>query len=164
VPDVGSGTTGHPFDQNAWLHYSWVSNELRTARILACPSDDRATIATDFSLSPSGLLHPGHRNRAISYILALHSVYSQPNSALCTDRNMRATSGGGACSSGIQNTITIIARPVTDPSVSWTNALHGTSGNVLRADGGVTQATSQDFRELLRTVNPGFSSDHFLYP
>src|SRR5262245_25725168 len=39
VPVAEGGTRQHPLAVNAWLHFSWVSNELGNAQTLFCPSD-----------------------------------------------------------------------------------------------------------------------------
>src|SRR5262245_54580224 len=55
----GTRTPFNGLERNPWLQFSWISNELATPRVLACPSDNR-TPAQDFSLKPSGLVHPNH--------------------------------------------------------------------------------------------------------
>ena len=156
------GTQGHPLDQNLWLHFSWLSNGMSTPKILACPSDSSAAPATDFSATASGLLHLSRRNRAISYLIGLDSGYNQPDSILSADRNVRATSTAAACSSGIRHVAAIVSRPL-DPNVGWTNALHGTTGNILASGGNVVQSSSEELRELRRTFTFG-GAWHFLYP
>src|SRR5213075_1294029 len=70
VPVSEGGTRLHPLAANVWLHFSWISNELGTATVLACPSDN-GTVARDFSASPeSGYLNPNFRGNATSYFLS----------------------------------------------------------------------------------------------
>src|SRR5213593_868844 len=64
------GTMGNPLANNAWFQWSWISNELRTPKILACPSDAPKTPATTWSLSPNGgFLYSTYRNKAVSYLM-----------------------------------------------------------------------------------------------
>jgi prepilin-type processing-associated H-X9-DG protein len=55
------GTDG--FDQNAWVHFQVMSNELSNPRILACPGDTTKQAATDFihlnALNVTYLVHSG---------------------------------------------------------------------------------------------------------
>src|SRR5947207_15875450 len=51
VPVDQGGTRQHPLAVNAWLHFSWVSNELGNARVLFCPSDEGHP-ARDFTGDP----------------------------------------------------------------------------------------------------------------
>src|SRR6185436_10273851 len=71
------GTFGHPLAANVWLHFSWLSNELRSAQTLFCPSD-RGQPARDFGGAPDrGYVHPNFANRATSYLL-LHPNTGSP--------------------------------------------------------------------------------------
>ena len=138
---------GNPLAANAWFQFSWLSNGLTTPKVLACPSDDSARPAKDFSFSPDGgYLHANYRNAAVSYFAGLDSSALLPGSVLAGDRNIQFQ-GFGGCSSGINPAATIFLSP--RPSTSWLKGLHGPSGNILLHDGRVEETTSQ-------TVNRNF--------
>src|SRR5437667_12648278 len=61
VDAVDEGTKNHPsgLNNNSWFQFAWVSNELNSPKILACPADKEVRIADDFTLSPNGgLVNP----------------------------------------------------------------------------------------------------------
>src|SRR4030095_13113051 len=66
-PDSGTKGTG------AWAEYLSLSNEMVTPRILVCPSDGLAKIASNWGSGPNGLVNPGFRQQAVSYLLGLHA-------------------------------------------------------------------------------------------
>ncbi|MBI5386003.1 MAG: hypothetical protein HZA90_15110 [Verrucomicrobia bacterium] len=129
------GIQAHPLAGNTWFQFSWVSNELATPRVLACPSDLQKRVAKDFGISADGgFLNSGFRNNAVSYWVGSDAVRFVPASLVCGDRNVKVA-GYGYCSAGISDAGTILMRPMAG-SV-WTNNLHGLWGNVLRYDGQV---------------------------
>src|SRR6266536_4898034 len=68
------GTRNHPsgLNQNAWFQFGWVSNELNSPKVLACPADKQVKVADAFSQDPSGgFFNPNYKNDAISYVLGL---------------------------------------------------------------------------------------------
>src|SRR5262245_37078935 len=48
---AGEGTGGHPLREDLYFQWSWMSNELRTPKILACPSDTEKNPASNWGLS-----------------------------------------------------------------------------------------------------------------
>src|SRR5437762_8491801 len=70
VPVSEGGTMQHELTANVWLHFSWISNELKYAQALFCPSD-QGRPARDFSSeAATGYAHPNFRNSATSYFLS----------------------------------------------------------------------------------------------
>src|SRR5512145_78337 len=64
VPHGEGGTRGFPngLGNNSWFQFSYMSNELATSQVLACPSDGTMRAARDFSTSPDGgFLHATYR-------------------------------------------------------------------------------------------------------
>jgi hypothetical protein len=162
VYDLDQGTSGHPLDRNLFIQYAWISNELSTPRILACPSDQRVKLATDWGASQKGFMFS--RDNSISYLLNLHSLYDDPQSLLSGDRNMRSTLTGATCSSGIAD---VVALSLLGPAArQWTNGLHGFEGNLLFTDGRVTETSNADIRAHITVTPNAFSTDnlHLLYP
>jgi len=71
-------------DSQAWLHFLSISNELGSAKILFCPSDDSVkSRAEDFSDGTNGLAF--RKNSAISYFVGLDAKENQPDSWLVGD-------------------------------------------------------------------------------
>lgn len=165
LPYTSGGTRFHPLVDNAWLHVSWISNELKTASILTCPSDTPRKVATDFSANPDGLLYGGNRNNSLSYFLGLDAMVDFPQHWLSGDRNLRHDGTISRCSSGVSLAPTIyftFPGPVNN-TVGWTNGVHWYSGNVLYTDGRVEELSSDGFRRS------GFRADdngsvHLLIP
>ena len=153
---ASDGTRNHPsgLQNNIWFQFLWLSNELRTPRILACPSDAKAVVATDFTLSsPSGLATANMRNNAISYFLGVDSRPDAPQSVLSGDRHARLGSATGSCSSGINPVFQI------DPKTTeWNQTnLHGSVGQILFHDGRVELRSSAGLRQAL---DPGLIDDN----
>ena len=149
VPYSEGGTLGHPLAPNTWLHFSWVSNELVSPKVLFCPSDDGQP-ASDFSGDPKkGYLHPNLRSIATSYFITHYRGWLP--SVQMGDRNV-AINGSSGCYR-FNSAAFIRVRPA-GPSAGWTNGLHERNGNCLFLDGRVEQADNWRFREILDVGEP----------
>ena len=172
VSPSDGGTLGHPLINNPWFNFATLSNELATASVLACPSDPKARVASDFSSNPDGgFLNPGYRNNAVSYFIGLHASgffaerYFSYHEALAGDRNLRIHAQNVQCINGVTLASAIFPRPISAPPVAWTNAIHGTVGNILTIDGHVEQTSSE--RILDTMIPPEFQNPldiHLLMP
>jgi len=160
VPTNEGGTQLMPLGLNGWVQFSWISNELGTAKVLACPSDD-GKVARDFSSDPSGgLLHPTFRNSAISYFVG-HPLPEFPRNMLCGDRNL-ATSGPNLSCPYFLRADLVVVRPFTG---RWTSSTHINSGNLLARDGHVEQLSDAGLnRYLNQPVLEGQGAPHLLMP
>ena len=160
TPGDPTPTTWSPIDRNnAWFQWAFISNELRTPKILVCRADQPKVIAntfTDFYNLPT------FKNGAVSYFIGLHSFFASPRSILSGDRNVRWGGLNNGCSAQVGLTYTL---NVPNSFVRWTNAIHGTTGNLLFTDGGVEQMS---IRGLERAVNfPAQNENgslHFIVP
>lgn len=177
--DQDGGTRGAPLDSQAWFQFSWISNQLTSPKVLACPADKQVRVAEDFTADPNGgFLHGNYRNNAVSYALGLDAgvIYVPGNSTpqysweaaqqhiLLVDRNLGGGTPGVGCSSGVRNAVGINTRPTVPATVGWTNALHGAgAGNVALVDGSVHQANNVVLRDLLYLGDDN-GSVHFLFP
>ena len=162
VSASNGGTGGHPLIANPWLHFSWVSNQLATPRILACPADTDKRAATDFSGSPNGgFVNSGFRNNAVSYFIGSDVSVAAvlPQGILCQDRNVRVDTYG-SCSIGVAN-LPQLSRGSS--LVAWTNGLHYPIGNVLLNDGRVVEASTDTLRQVVNTGDDN-GSVHLLQP
>jgi type II secretory pathway pseudopilin PulG len=146
---------------NIWFQFAWISNELRTPKILVCPSDTNTLrVARDFSSrSDGGFLNPAYRNNAVTYFLGFHTFRDNPRSILCGDPNVTPTSVGGACSySGLSSIISLGSFP---PPL-WTNALHGLEGNILFNDTSVQTTSGTDLSMILSSSSTDNQRVHII--
>jgi prepilin-type processing-associated H-X9-DG protein len=148
---------------NPWFQFSLLSNDLPSARVLACPSDT-ARPASDFSVSPEGgLLSPNYRNRAISYFLSLDVSCESGRGFLAGDRNISETIPGGlGCSSQLRASGQI--RLPVPAGFSWNEGLHGTMGNILFSDGRVQQLASGESLRSAFSYETDGGTFHLLLP
>jgi len=168
------GMKNHPagLQNNLWFQYAFISNQLTSPKILACPADKRAKPAVDFSPSPDGgFMNPQNRNAACSYPLGLDGGYNSALSSviwadaqqhiLILDRNMSSNSVNAGCSSGVTTAAGVTARPATSV---WLTGVHGEgSGNVAKLDGSVEKCGNIDLQEFLNLGDDN-GNLHFLYP
>ncbi len=130
------------FPGNAWLEYTFLSNEVVTPRILACPADAGVRTANYFHQYVTST----YRGNATSYLINMHASSEFPRAALFGDRNVQVSTAESSCSLGnINNTYTVDAL-----NVRWTNAVHGLSGNLVLMDGSVGTTTSEELRRAFR--------------
>jgi len=166
-PDGGSYEQPGGLKANAWYQFTWISNQLGSPKFLVCPADAGASkVARTWGTSAAdgGFLQASYQGHALSYFIGLHSLPSSGASLLSGDRNFKASiaglscpfAGGGVASGLLPN----------DPSVQWTNAVHGTVGNLLFGDGSVQFSDSAGLQEIVRNSggNNITPSIHFLPP
>lgn len=174
VPTADGGLRGHPLISSPWVHFSIISNQLGSPKVLACPSDQKSVPATDWSNSQDGgFLHANYRNNALSFVLGVDAGWTGSSFSwelaqqhiLIADRNMRSSGKAASCSSGVQNVSTLTVRPSLDTAnAGWTNAIHGIgAGNIGLVDGSVTQASQQQLFDML-VLADDVGAIHFLYP
>jgi len=160
------GIQNHPLSGNAWFQFSWISNELDTPRILACPSDVTKVVARDFGgFSDGGFVSTGYRNNAVSYFVSPHGIRFLPGSFLSGDRNVRVE-GLSTCSAISSGAYLLHLGPAGIPF--WTNNLHGVWGNILTYDGQVRTVSNQTVTNLFPAArDPSKGTDdttHFVMP
>lgn len=149
------GTMMHSLAPNAWLHFSWISNELRTPKVLFCPSDT-GSAALNFTGDPAaGYVHPNFANRATSYFL-MHQLYRWPERVLAGDRNLVSSEQVG-CS------VFRTAAQANWFALSWNNQLHDGEGNLLLFDGQVIQTDVTGLRAINTPVSDT-ATVHFVTP
>jgi hypothetical protein len=168
------GTRGHPLNSLAWLHYSFMSNELVNPSILVCPSDTAKRAAADWSQSPNGgFLDANHRNNAITYFIGLDSflgfaplAWPSPTvAALAGDRHLFVDYQIGRCSSGVSSAAAIyVAQYGTQSRAQWTNAVHGPVGNVLSVDGQVSLTSTSRVAWAITGLSDDNGVFHILLP
>jgi len=133
VVDVAEGGSKALYE--TWQHFTTMTNELVTPKVLHCPADRARQIAGDFSTAPSGLRTL--KNAAISYAIATHNP--QPGNStmhLAADRNLLGREGEGCGYSEIYGVITQLK---VGDDFGWDNTIHVSVGNMALADGSVQQ-------------------------
>ncbi len=144
APDSG----GKP--ANAWFEYLAVSNELSTPRILACPADESAKVASQWSGGSDALASATLRANAISYAIGAHSFTEFPRAFLAADRNIMVSYPSTTCqptrTTGISG---LRVLPDIDASIGWTNAVHRIGGHLLLNDGSVEFTDSARLRDAI---------------
>jgi len=148
----------------AWFQWFCLSNELRTPKILACPSDTARLAAESWTTDPGGFLRPNSLNLAISYFIALDTYGTDPNEVIVGDRNLKAIFGfGSGCSSGL-NYNGGLPSGYSGPWID--DKLHRASGNFLFIDGSVEELSGFGWYSRWSAVNGGRDNGvaHFQFP
>jgi len=131
-----------------WPHFSVMSNELSTPKILVCPEDTarQTSIATTFAATvPVGstLTRPFTNDANVSYFVGVDAVDTAPSMFLSGDANFgldRALPKAGLQSFS------------TNSNIAWYRPRHekGKAGNIGLADGSVQVLNSKALRKALR--------------
>src|SRR5262249_4168328 len=126
-----------------WSHYSVMSNELSTPKILVCPEDTargRWTAATFGSGAPNCI--PFCSDTNVSYFVGVDAADTFPLMLLSGDANVGIN--GGSPKSGLQAIW-------TNANLSWYQPRHekGKKGNIGFADGSVQVLDSQELTKAL---------------
>ena len=114
----------------AWQHFAALSNELITAKVLHCPSDNAKQTAGDFTEPGRGL--GALRNGAVSYAVGTSAGPDKPGMHLAGDRNLLGLDGQNCGPAALNGVITQLG-PAHNPR--WDHTLHGNAGNMILADG-----------------------------
>ena len=158
------GTGGHPLMNNAWIHFTALSNYISPS-VLSDPGEIGRTkrVARTWSFLPGdGIFNGGFRDNALSYMLGVHTRASEPANILTADRNV-PFSGVGGCSYVAGQVLQLQYAPNFR---GWTNGNHGAFGNVLLNDGRVEFTSSERLGAILqrRADGDGGGIEHFLAP
>lgn len=121
VPTKEGGTMELGGGANAFAHFSVMSNELSTPKVLVCPEDKKRMWATNFDSDLN--------NFKLSYFVGLDASQTRPTMWLSGDRNLTNKSA----LNGI-----VLVRP--GDAVGWTAEMHKAKGHILLADGSVQLA------------------------
>ena len=148
VSVANGGTWGSALANNAWFHFSWVSNELRTPVLLVCPRDNKRVANTWGGSPDGGFLNPRFRNAALSYFAGMDAFPHLPGALVAGDFNVRSN-GVGSCSSGI--TPVVVINPAARLGLGL--GPHADAGNFLFYDGQVQQLSSEGFIRALDEPN-----------
>lgn len=157
IDSTNGGTMGIA---EAWYHYTVISNDLGTPKVLVCPSDSiNKTVATDWSNNPNyGFV--GLKDRALSYFIATEARETLPQHHLVGDRNARGQDGASCMVAGIFGSITSLY----PESAEWDNTMHQKSGNIAVTDGSVRQLSYTGLTSFLYNTGDTNYSNCILKP
>jgi hypothetical protein len=157
------GSRLHPLRDNAFIHFSFLSNHLSSPAVLIDPGETsrnkRLATRWDFS-SQGGFLNPGFQNNALSYMLGVHTTLGEANEILLADRHVHFD-GFGGCSYGFAQVGNLGSGPYFR---GWTNGPHGVAGNLLLNDGRVEFASQTRLGAVLLVPDDLPGNEHFLTP
>lgn len=159
---MSGSVNGGPRVANAWVEYAFISNQLVTPHILACPADSGVKVASEFSNDGTrGYMSTALRANATSYFINVHTLSEVPSRALFGDRNLSFEDNTTSCSLGFQNVSHFFSMPSFGSGGRWTNAVHGLEGNLARVDGSVRTTTSEQVPSAF-FVGDSNGSEHLL--
>jgi prepilin-type processing-associated H-X9-DG protein len=168
VPPASGGPPNQTQITNGAAQYLYqvfgvMSNEVGTARLLACPSDSDTTVHTNLLIVTNAVKDvavPGSGSPPqyslcdynVSYFLGLDADENFPQMLLCGDRNIYGGTGSYARMAAAANNRYGDAQHgspaevvfgtnfvATASSPGWTGKIHRFQGNVLLCDGSVEQ-------------------------
>ena len=123
LSETNGGTMEFISGASEWRHYQLMSNELSTPKVLICPADDSRMSATNFTFLS---------NSNLSFFIGVDATNeTDPQRILSGDRNI--TNG-----TPIKNGILELT---PNQLAGWTAEMHKKVGNILLADGSVSQAS-----------------------
>jgi len=156
------GTEGNPLVVNLWYQFAVISNQLRSPKLLVCPSDSGTRkIADNWSGASGGFVNAAYRNNAVSYILSPHSILFGARVLLSGDRNIRPSAVGTSCSY-VGSDAAVFSQLARDSQVRWTNSIHGAAGHLAFGDGSVEFATSSQLQSVVNQENSDNAFIHYL--
>jgi prepilin-type N-terminal cleavage/methylation domain-containing protein/prepilin-type processing-associated H-X9-DG protein len=146
-------------DRETWRHFSALSNELSTPKIIICPSDDRKD-ANSFATNRVGAANSGvvpfNCNHSLSYFVAVNADETKPQAYLAGDRNFtnnQPAPGGGqkrtTHTGPTADQMLDLGTNITTAKLGWDNAMHNEQGNVCMGDGSVQQFSDSRFNQSL---------------
>ena len=186
---VGGPPPGTPgwawgaLNNQAWFQFFWISNELNTPKVLACPSDrgPGRQVATSFSHLPNegGLAHANYRGNSVSYSAWVDAGTkttgnrvdfiweSSQEHVMTSDRNYSQNAAQANCSSGFTGlqlvTGGVGAATSTQQWLPKPNYGHGSDGQIGLLDGSVSQTTTKQAKDLVARGDDN-GSCHFMLP
>jgi hypothetical protein len=139
-------------DKFIWKHFSALSNELSTPKIVVCPSDNREE-ATNFATNKvpaTATYTPFNKNKNLSYFIALNGDETRPQAFLAGDRHITNSAANPA-----RPTINVgkITELGTNNANGWSKDLHVEQGNICMGDGSVQQMSVSRLKQALKDTD-----------
>jgi prepilin-type N-terminal cleavage/methylation domain-containing protein/prepilin-type processing-associated H-X9-DG protein len=143
----------------AWQHFSMISNELVTPKVLHCPSDKSRQSADSFN-GPNGFTTM--QNNALSYAVGTEASEGNASMHIAVDRNINGRDGKSCSLAGINGASTTL-NPFRD-NTGWNNETHPSEGNMAMVDGSVQLFTQFQLLDHLRNTGDTNYSNCILKP
>jgi hypothetical protein len=174
TPSAEGGTLDHPQAHHAWFQWSLISNNLGSPKVLVCPADRSARVASDWTMSPTGgFLNPTFQDAALSYFINTSAdldhglipmnIEHAALAVVAGDRTVRVDGPSQACSRHT-NLSYVCVSPLR--LCRWVPPLHGPRGVVAMADGSVFSTDHVGLNHFL--TNASYAKDrpsaHLLVP
>jgi prepilin-type N-terminal cleavage/methylation domain-containing protein len=155
VPETEGGSatyvTKGTHDRFIWKHFSALSNELSTPKIVVCPSDGTRTESTSFATNiptTAKNLVPFNNNKNLSYFVGMAADETRPQSFLAGDRNITNNNSTPPRTKITDSKIADMGTNTT--SISWTKDMHQEQGDIAMGDGSVQQMSTSRLKASLR--------------
>jgi prepilin-type N-terminal cleavage/methylation domain-containing protein len=149
TPPVEKGTRA----QAIWRHFSALSNELSTPKIVICPSDagsrlESSTFATNKAPGATPPT-PFNQNKNLSYFVAPAADETRPQAFLSGDRNITNDNYR------TENKISAYFALGTNQTakVGWTKDAHNEQGDICMGDGSVQQMSTSRLKQARRDTD-----------
>jgi prepilin-type processing-associated H-X9-DG protein len=131
--------------KNPWLNFLVMSNELKTPKLLVCPSDKSRIVAEDFATGLSA--------KNVSYFVGLNADTNHPQTFLTGDDNFAISSV--PVKSGLLEFS-------TNAAIAWTEDRHYFEGNIGFADGSIAQTSLHGLQQAVQ--NTGVATNRLAIP
>ena len=141
-------------DRLIWRHFSALSNELSTPKIIICPSDGTRTESTSFATNTTAAnknIVPFNNNKNLSYFVGMAADETRPQSFLAGDRNITNNNSTPVRTKITESKIADMGTNTT--SISWTKDMHQEQGDIAMGDGSVQQMSTSRLKASLRDAD-----------
>jgi prepilin-type N-terminal cleavage/methylation domain-containing protein/prepilin-type processing-associated H-X9-DG protein len=140
-----------------WKHFSALSNELATPKIVTCPSDGNIVESGNWAFTQvaNGPV-PFNSSKNASYFVATGADETKPQAFLSGDLNLgtsNTVSGSQTrTDANIQNASfwKLGNNALNSLQIFWSKALHQEQGNICMGDGSVQQNSSTRMKQAVR--------------
>ena len=143
---------------NIWRHFSALSNELSTPKIITCPSDNAVTEANNWNtnkVADNAPIQTFSANDHLSFFVGLAADETRPQVFLAGDRNILSTSGVPVARTDITKSVITALRTnaaIAD-KIAWSKDMHNEQGDICMGDGSVQQFSSSRLRASLKDTD-----------
>jgi prepilin-type N-terminal cleavage/methylation domain-containing protein len=135
-----------------WRHFSALSNELSTPKIVVCPSDSTVTEGQNWNTNTVAATAPIQNfshNRNLSYFVGLEADETRPQIFLAGDRNITNTPTRPLITKSAQFSF----RTNVALATGWSKDLHIEQGDICMGDGSVQQFSTSRLRQGVRDTD-----------
>lgn len=150
-----------PTDQSKvngiWRHFSALSNELSTPKIVVCPSDAGSrTEAANFSTAakPNAQApEPFRVNKNLSYFIATAADETRPQAFLSGDRNITNDYNSARKANTENKYVALGTNTANTINLGWSKDAHVEQGDICMGDGSVQQMSTSRLKQSLRDTD-----------